>query len=94
MARNKFTSAQAKAAGSKSKRGAEKNRAILKEAISSFVTGEMDNVREAIEDLRKKDPKAYIDSMMRMMEYALPKLQRTEATVEQKQNEIKIRIID
>jgi len=49
-----------------------------REAIAEFVEGNIDRLNEWLADIAKKDPQKAFDSLMSVVEYHIPKLQRTE----------------
>jgi hypothetical protein len=52
-----------------------------REAIARFVDGNSDQLQELLEEIRKvHGPKAAWDCIMDLVEYHVPKLQRTELT--------------
>ena len=73
-----FTSETARKAGKKSKRGAEESTKKAREALSMFVDDKSEKLDDLFERVAEKDPKGALDILAKMMEYALPKLSRTE----------------
>jgi hypothetical protein len=51
-----------------------------REAIASFVEGNVDRLTGWLDEIAKKDPKAAYDCFMSVVEYHIPKLARTDNT--------------
>jgi len=74
-----FTSETAKKAGAKSSRKGSGNKATaeLRERVSMLLDSQFDSI---VNDLAQLDPKDRVNAYIRLMEFALPKLNRTDVT--------------
>ncbi|MBL0136938.1 MAG: hypothetical protein IPP86_00220 [Bacteroidetes bacterium] len=84
MARNStsFNVERAKLAKQKAKpRGPDKRNKLARELITSLIESEYDNILAAIAKLRRRSPARYLDIMISLFEYAIPKLSRAELEV-------------
>lgn len=81
MAQKGFTSESAKRAGKKSTRKGVPNKATseLRKRVNDFLDGNWDKL---LNDIDKLEPKDRIETYLKIMEYGLPKLQRTIMEVE------------
>lgn len=72
-----FTPETAAKAGSKSSRKGTPNvkSKALRDRVSTFLDDSWDDF---LKDIQKLSPKERVDTMVKLMEYALPKLNRTE----------------
>ena len=66
----------------------------MKLTIARAVNNTLNTLSSDLEKIRKEDPERAIDLALKLMEYALPKLSRTEmkAEIEQKIQQITINI--
>jgi predicted component of type VI protein secretion system len=66
----------------------------MKLTIARAVNNTLNTISEDLEEIKKKDPEKAMDLALKLMEYALPKLSRTEmkAEIEQKIQQISINI--
>ena len=66
----------------------------MKLTIARAVNNTLNTLSSDLEKIRKEDPERAIDLALKLMEYALPKLSRTEmrAEIEQKIQQININI--
>jgi len=94
MAGHKYTSDTAAKAGAKGKRGSSKETEAIRSAFSDLLDENMPKVQDWLNTIAKDDPKGALDMVLKMAEYCLPKLQRTEAIIEQKNNTIQIKYLD
>lgn len=60
------------------KRGPNKTTIAAREAIAMFVEGNVDRLQSWLDDIAADDPKAAFDRFMAVVEYHVPKLNRTE----------------
>lgn len=75
----KITKANAKQLRAKAKpRGPNKTTKLTRELITNLIENEYFHMIKALTKLRTKNPSRYMDVMQAFMEYALPKLSRTE----------------
>ena len=45
----------------------------MREFVSSIVSGQLDNVDKALEEVHEKDPDKYLALLFKLMEFSLPK---------------------
>ena len=66
----------------------------MKLTIARAVNNTLNTISKDLEEIKKRDPERAIDLALKLMEYALPKLSRTEmkAEIEQKIQQISINI--
>ena len=66
----------------------------MKLTIARAVNNTLNTITKDLEDIKKRDPEKAMDLALKLMEYALPKLSRTEmkAEIEQKIQQITINI--
>jgi hypothetical protein len=66
----------------------------MKLTIARAVNNTLNTISEDLEEIKKKDPEKAMDLALKLMEYALPKLSRTEmkAEIEQRVQQISINI--
>jgi predicted component of type VI protein secretion system len=66
----------------------------MKLTIARAVNNTLNTISEDLEEIKKRDPEKAMDLALKLMEYALPKLSRTEmkAEIEQKIQQISINI--
>ena len=66
----------------------------LKLTLARAVNNTLDTLSDDLERIKKKDPEKAIDLALKIMEYTLPKLSRTEmkAEIEQRVQQISINI--
>jgi len=66
----------------------------MKITIARAVNNTLNTISKDLEDIKKKDPEKAIDLALKLMEYALPKLSRTEmkAEIEQRIQQINVNI--
>lgn len=66
----------------------------MKLTIARAVNNTLDTIQKDLEEIKKKDPEKAIDLALKLMEYTLPKLSRTEmkAEIEQKIQQISVQI--
>ena len=66
----------------------------MKLTIARAVNNTLNTISKDLEDIKKRDPEKAMDLALKLMEYALPKLSRTEmkAEIEQKIQSININI--
>jgi len=67
---------------------------MMKLTLARAANKTLDNLSDDLEKIRKKDPERAIELALKVMEYVLPKLSRTEmkAEVEQKIQQISVNI--
>lgn len=77
----KFDKKTGAAAGKRSSRRGIPNRATvtLRDAVHTLLD---DNYHTIVADLKKLKPKERVDAWCRLLEYALPKLQRSEVSID------------
>lgn len=51
---------------------------LAREAIAKFVDDNAERLQEWLDEIAQDDPQAAFDSLMKVVEYHVPKLQRTE----------------
>jgi len=51
---------------------------MMKLTIARAVNNTLDTIQKDLEEIKKKDPEKAIDLALKLMEYTLPKLSRTE----------------
>ena len=66
----------------------------MKLTIARAVNNTLNTISKDLEEIKKRDPEKAIDLALKLMEYSLPKLSRTEmrAEIEQKIQQISINI--
>ena len=66
----------------------------MKLTIARAVNNTLNTISKDLEEIKKRDPEKAMDLALKLMEYALPKLSRTEmkAEIEQKIQQITINI--
>ena len=66
----------------------------MKITLARAANNTLNNIAEDLEKIRKKDPERAIELSLKMMEYVLPKLARTEvkAEIEQRIHQINVNI--
>tara|TARA_R110002126_G_scaffold145991_1_gene291938 strand:+ start:139 stop:438 length:300 start_codon:yes stop_codon:yes gene_type:complete len=66
----------------------------MKLTIARAVNHTLNTISKDLEEIKKRDPEKAMDLALKLMEYALPKLSRTEmkAEIEQKIQQISINI--
>jgi arginine utilization protein RocB len=66
----------------------------MKLTIARAVNNTLNTISKDLEEIKKRDPEKAIDLALKLMEYSLPKLSRTEmrAEIEQKIQSININI--
>ena len=66
----------------------------MKLTIARAVNNTLNTITKDLEEIKKRDPEKAMDLALKLMEYALPKLSRTEmkAEIEQKIQQITINI--
>ena len=66
----------------------------MKLTIARAVNNTLNTISEDLEEIKKKDPEKAMDLALKLMEYALPKLSRTEmkAEIEQRVQQISVNI--
>lgn len=76
-----FDSNSAKKAGSKSSRKGVSNKATrdLRELLKGLLD---DQYGQIVKDLKRLDPKDRVNAYIRLIEYAIPKMQKVEQTVD------------
>lgn len=52
-----------------------------KELLNSIMFGELGNVQKALTDLRRDDPKGYLDVVSRLMRYSIPVQAQNEINI-------------
>jgi len=67
----------------------------MKLTIARAVNNTLDTIQKDLEEIKKRDPEKAIDLALKLMEYTLPKLSRTEmkAEIEQKIQQVSINIV-
>ncbi len=76
----KFNSESGKIAGQKSSRSGirDVNTQRMKSIIRSALVDESEHIHEALAQLREFDAKAYIDAIVKLLPYAIPKVAEIE----------------
>jgi hypothetical protein len=66
----------------------------MKLTIARAVNNTLSTIQKDLEEIKKRDPEKAMDLALKLMEYALPKLSRTEmkAEIEQKIQSINVNI--
>jgi len=66
----------------------------MKLTIARAVNNTLDTITKDLEEIKKKDPEKAIDLALKLMEYTLPKLSRTEmkAEIEQRIQQVSVNI--
>jgi arginine utilization protein RocB len=66
----------------------------MKLTIARAVNNTLDTITKDLEEIKKRDPEKAIDLALKLMEYTLPKLSRTEmkAEIEQRIQSINVNI--
>jgi hypothetical protein len=66
----------------------------MKLTIARAVNNTLSTIQEDLEEIKKRDPEKAMDLALKLMEYALPKLSRTEmkAEIEQRIQQISINV--
>lgn len=66
----------------------------MKLTIARAVNNTLDTITKDLEEIKKRDPEKAIDLALKLMEYTLPKLSRTEmkAEIEQRIQQISVNI--
>jgi hypothetical protein len=66
----------------------------MKVTLARAANNTLNNIAEDLEKIRKKDPERAIELSLKMMEYVLPKLARTEvkAEIEQRIHQISVNV--
>jgi hypothetical protein len=66
----------------------------MKLTIARAVNNTLNTITKDLEEIKKRDPEKAMDLALKLMEYALPKLSRTEmkAEIEQRVQQININI--
>jgi len=66
----------------------------MKLTIARAVNNTLNTLTKDLEEIKKKDPEKAMDLALKLMEYALPKLSRTEmkAEIEQRVQQINVNI--
>lgn len=66
----------------------------MKLTIARAVNNTLNTIQEDLEEIKKRDPEKAMDLALKLMEYALPKLSRTEmkAEIEQRIQSINVNI--
>jgi len=66
----------------------------MKLTIARAVNNTLNTIQEDLDEIKKRDPEKAMDLALKLMEYALPKLSRTEmrAEIEQRVQQININI--
>lgn len=54
------------------------SKARMRAQFSNLLSAEMPNIQEALGELRKENPKVYIDQMVQLAQFALPQLKSVE----------------
>jgi hypothetical protein len=67
---------------------------MMKLTIARAVNNTLDTIQKDLEEIKKKDPEKAIDLALKLMEYTLPKLSRTEmkAEIDQRIQQISINV--
>jgi hypothetical protein len=66
----------------------------MKLTIARAVNNTLNTIQEDLEEIKKRDPEKAMDLALKLMEYALPKLSRTEmkAEIDQRIQQISINV--
>ena len=66
----------------------------MKLTIARAVNNTLDTIQKDLEEIKKRDPEKALDIALKLMEYTLPKLSRTEmrAEIEQRIQQISINV--
>lgn len=77
----KFDSNSARKAGKKSSRAGVPNKAnaALRERVHALID---DNYQQVVRDIKSLKPRERVDAWLKLLEYALPKLQRSEMSID------------
>jgi hypothetical protein len=79
--------------GSGRPKGAEnKEKKQLRESINAILEGGIEDFNQAMSELRETNPKAYLDTYVKLIEYGLPKLRSVDTTIDVKDNVESIKI--
>lgn len=73
-----FNSKQGKEAGSKSKRGNDKQSEAIRTVFTSILNNNTNNLQKWIDEVAKDNPSKAIELILKMSNYVLPKLRQTE----------------
>jgi len=57
------------------------SKARMRHQFARLLGLELDNIREALAELKKENPKVYLDQVMALAEFSLPKLKSVEIDV-------------
>lgn len=60
------------------KGAANKTTKQAREVLTAIIDGQIPHAQAALDSLRKRDPKGYIDALTKLAEFVLPKLNRTQ----------------
>jgi hypothetical protein len=73
--------------------GAEnKEKKSLRESINAILEGGLEDFNSTMAELRESNPKAYLDTYVKLIEYGLPKLRSVDTTIDVKDNVESIKI--
>jgi hypothetical protein len=69
-----------------------KEKKQLRESINAILEGGIEDFNQAMAELRESNPKAYLDTYVKLIEYGLPKLRSVDTTIDVKDNIESIKI--
>ncbi len=74
-------------------KGAEnKEKKQLRESINAILEGGIEDFNSTMAILKETNPKAYLDTYVKLIEYGLPKLRSVDTTIDVKDNVESIKI--
>jgi hypothetical protein len=88
-----FNSQRGKEAGSKSKRGNDKQSEAIRIIFTSILNNNTNNLQEWIDKVAKDNPAKAIELILKMSNYVLPKLRQTELQSEALPDTMKVIVV-
>ena len=88
-----FNSQRGKEAGSKSKRGNDKQSEAIRTIFTSILNNNTNNLQEWIDKVAKDNPAKAIELILKMSNYVLPKLRHTELQSEALPETMKVIVV-
>jgi len=64
----------------------------LRESINAILEGGLEDFNSTMSELRESNPKAYLDTYVKLIEYGLPKLRSVDTTLDLKDKVESIKI--